>query len=382
MTRAPALAALLATGCATTAVAPRTSGGVPVVEVDERGLWQLAADAQARLDSSGRIMAEPALDAYLLEVAHRLEPPPVFEAIPFHLRVLRDRTPNAFCLPNGAIYVHTGMLVLLENEAELAIVLGHEMEHAVQRHALRELRTAENSGALLNTLGSWAGAAARPGGLIFLASVAGYGRDLEREADRNGLRRVQAAGYAVREAPHLFERMDAWVKTEKLPERSSFYASHPRLAERIEDMKALAATAPPGGDVGAGRYDQQTAVVLLDAARSDLVAGRFDRAASEADRYRSLRPEDAQAHLVLAELARRQGAGMEAAAMAGYRRALELDPGLAAAWRGLGLLKERQGDLAGARQALQRYMELSPDAPDRAHVRAALEQAESQGGTP
>lgn len=382
MTRATSLMALLAVGCATTAVAPRTSTGVPLVEVDERGLWQLAADAQARLDATGRIFAEPTLDAYLLEVAHRLEPPQVFEAIPFRFRVVRDRTPNAFCLPNGAVYVHTGMLVLVENEAELAILLGHEMEHAVRRHALRQLRTAENSGALLNTLASWTGVAAKPGGLVFMASVAGYSRDLEREADQLGLRRVQAAGYAVREAPHLFERMDAWAKSEKLPEGSSFYASHPRLAQRIEDLSAVAATAPPGGEVASERYAQRTAAVLLDSARSDLAAGRFDHAVAHASRYRALRPEDAQAHLVLAELARRQGAGTEAGALADYRRALELDPGLAGAWRGLGLLLERQGDRAEARQAFQRYMELAPDAPDRDHVRATLERVERQGGLP
>jgi predicted Zn-dependent protease len=372
----------VAAGCATTAVAPRTSGEVPVVEVDEQGLWQLAADAQGRLDAGGRILADPALEAYLLEVAHRVEPQPVFQAIPFRLRVLRDRTPNAFCLPNGAIYVHTGMLALLQSEAELAILLGHEMEHAVQRHALRSLRAAENTGALLNTLASWTGAAARPGGLVFLASVAGYGRDLEREADRSGLGRAQAAGYSVQVTPRLLERMDAWAKAEKVPQGSSFYASHPRLEERLENLSALLAGAPEGGELGAERYARQTAVVLLEAARADLAAGRLDQAAVEAERYRALRPEDAQAPFVLAEVARRRGAGQEAAALAAYREAVALDPKLAGAWRGLGLLLERQGDQAGARQALQRYLELAPDAPDRAHVRAALQRSERQGGTP
>ena len=148
MKRLLALASAAAVGCASTSVAPRTRPDVAVADTDEQGLWKLADEAQAELDRSGRVYADAALDAYLLEVAHRLEPPEVFAAIPFRIRVIRDRTPNAFCLPNGATYVNTGMLALVGDEAELAALLGHELTHAVQRHALRSLREAENTGAL------------------------------------------------------------------------------------------------------------------------------------------------------------------------------------------------------------------------------------------
>lgn len=377
-----AIAALLVAGCASTQIAARTGTAVKVDETDEQGLWQLAGEAQAELDRSGHLYADPDLEAYLLEVARRLEPAEVFQAIPFRFRVVRDRTPNAFCLPNGAVYVNTGILTLVGDEAELAALLGHEMTHAVERHALKQLRSAENSGALLNVLSSWTGAAARPGGLVFMASVAGYSRDLEREADREGLGRVVAAGYDPHDAPRLFERMRDWVTAEKIKPGSAFYASHPRLDERIESMRALAeASGASGGEHGVERYGRRTAGVLLDAARGDLAAGRFPSARREAERYLALRPDDAQGHLALGEIARREGAaGGEEAALASYRRAVELDPKAAEAWRGLGLMLRRKGDGPGAREAFEHYLGLAPTAPDRAHVEAMVKEA--TGGKP
>jgi predicted Zn-dependent protease len=382
MRRLLAVLALASAGCASTHVAPRTGAEVAVDEKDEQGLWALAGETQSELDRSGHVYSDPELEGYLNEVARRLEPPGVFAAIPFHFRVVRDRTPNAFCLPNGAIYVNTGMLALVEDEAELAALLGHEMTHAVARHALRALRSAENSGAFLNVLSSLVGAGASSGGLIFMASVAGYGRDLEREADREGLARVVEAGYDPGAAVVLFERMREWVKAEKIKPGNAFYASHPRLEERIESMRGLAAArGATGGERGAERYGRHAAPVLLESARVDLAAGRYASARQQTSRYLALRPEDAQGHLALGEIARREGApGAEDAALASYRKAVELDPKTAEAWRGLGFVLRRRGDGSGAREAFGRYLDLSPDAADRAHVRAMFE--ELPGGQP
>jgi predicted Zn-dependent protease len=373
---------LAVAGCATTHVEPRTRPDVGITDQDEKGLWQLAAETQERIERSGHLVGDPELDAYLLDLARGLEPPEVFAALPFRFRVIRDRTPNAFCLPNGAIYVNTGLLVVLENEAELAAILGHEMTHAVNRHALRSLRSSENSGAWLNALSSPIGGPARPGGLLFMASVAGYSRDLEREADREGVARMASAGYEPGEAPRALERLKEWVEAEKIPPGQSFYSSHPKLEERIESLRAIA----PNGAAGSGRresdrFSRHVAPVLLDAARADLAAGRAASARREAERFLAIRPDAAGGHYVLAELARRGGEpGALDAALASYRRAVELDPGTAEAWRGMGLLLERRGERGAAREALERYLRLAPDAPDRGHIRAMIDRA--GGGLP
>src|SRR6202023_3035874 len=113
------------------------------------------------------------LEAYLNDVPQRLGPSEAFAAIPFRIRVVRNPYLNAFTLPNGRIYVHTGMLARMDNEAQLATLLAHEMTHATHRHAIRGLRDRKNNlafavglNSILPGIGSLAG----------LSAVSGYSR--------------------------------------------------------------------------------------------------------------------------------------------------------------------------------------------------------------
>lgn len=380
MRRSLALA-LAASACATAQVAPAVGPGFRL-EDDERGLWVLASEVEQHLDAPGRLQADPDLEAYLAEVARRLEPTEVFQAIPFRVRVLRDPQPNAFCLPNGAVYVQTGLLARMESEAELAVVLAHEMTHAARRHALRQVRSADNKGTWLNVIGAL-GLGTPVNGLVYLAAVSGYRRDLEREADQEGMARSAAAEYDLAAAPRLYGRLRDWAATEGAKAKTAFYASHPRLEERIESSLEVAGApgAPRGGVRNAETYGRRTAGVLLENARLEVAAGRLAFAREQVERYLALHPRDPAAHLVLGEVARREATpGTTAAAAESYRRALEGDPRLAAAWRGLGLVLWKTGEKAEARRAFARYLELAPDASDRAHVRSYFE--EQPGGKP
>src|SRR5919108_5485435 len=142
-----AIAALLASGCASTQLAPVSSG--VQLEHDERTLWHQAEQAETRFEAGGAIYADAEVEAYLDQVARRIEPPSVFATIPFRIRVVRNPYLNAFTLPNGVIYVHTGILARMENEAQLATLLGHEMTHATHRHAIQAVRSANAKGVAL-----------------------------------------------------------------------------------------------------------------------------------------------------------------------------------------------------------------------------------------
>ncbi len=363
MSRACACAASLAlAACATPGPLPSLAGPDVPLEEDERRMWLVLDEAEKRIEASGRLHVDPALDAYLLEVARRLQPASVFQAISFRFRVMRDTTPGAFTLANGAVYVNTGMLARMASEAELAALLGHELAHAVHRDAFRQLRRAQ----------AWTPDEV---GLLRLASLTGYRRDLEREADREGILRMRAAGYDTADAPRLFERLRDFSAAEQTKEPPSYYATHPRIEERIESSRQLvAAIGGSGGERRADAYVGRTAGVLLVNARVEAAAGRYRAAWDQVKRYVALEPKDAAGHLLLAEVARRDAtAGWEAAALSSYRRAIELDPRCAEAWRGLGLALSKQGDASGARDAFRRYLELAPDAPDRAHVQSTLE---------
>ncbi|MBM4060772.1 MAG: M48 family metallopeptidase [Planctomycetes bacterium] len=161
-------------------------------------------------------------------------------------RLLRDDdTPNAFCLPNGRIAVYTGILPLTQNENGLAVVMGHEVAHAVLRHGGKRMTQGMLTGAALSAVQAGLGMTemseeAKDGVLAVLGIGAEvgltlpYSRNHETEADVLGLRYAIRAGYDPHEAPKLWERMArlgggtfVWLST------------HPSSEERAENLRQL-----------------------------------------------------------------------------------------------------------------------------------------------
>lgn len=119
-------AALLLLACAgPQGAGPRAGPGEPEAD-DERSVLRAAAEAEKAFGASGHLLDAPALDAYLGVVVERLQPPRG-AAVPFRVRVILARVPNALSMPNGALYVTSGYLARLDEEAKLAAILGHEM---------------------------------------------------------------------------------------------------------------------------------------------------------------------------------------------------------------------------------------------------------------
>src|SRR5690348_5115176 len=115
------------TGCRSTSVPPVGAEGPGFTPAsDERRLWDQAKEEERKLRDKAPLYQDPLLEDYLNQVAGRLAPPELQgqEAIRLRVYVIRDPTLNAFTYPTGSIYVHTGLLARLENEAQLAVVLG------------------------------------------------------------------------------------------------------------------------------------------------------------------------------------------------------------------------------------------------------------------
>src|SRR6266481_7360912 len=238
------LVTALLCGCASTNVPPMGYQGKPFrPEPDERKLWSDAEKEEQKLAKLGKTYDDPLLEDYLASVTARLVPEEAQEAgapAP-RIAVFRDPALNAFAMPNGKIYVHTGLLSRVENESQLSMILGHEMTHVTNRHALMFNRDAQNKQIWFTALAIAAslGVAVAAGGqqgkgnyvsaevlrttsniflglglqLAFIASVNGFGRDLEREADREGMDRMVKAGYDPREAPRVFALLKTTTAT-------------------------------------------------------------------------------------------------------------------------------------------------------------------------
>ncbi len=203
------LLAWMAAACVTTKLPPVTKNFVP--EEDERRLWLRSEEEQRVLNRSGLIYKDEEVEAYVNGIARRLHPEETSGQIPFKIFVIKNPFLNAFAFPNGVIYVHTGILASMDNEAQLATLLAHEMTHVTHRHLVKMVRDMKNKTAFLATLqmvtsglgpiGSLAGAL---GTIGTVAAVTGYSRENETEADVEGFRVMALAGYDVEEAPEPF----------------------------------------------------------------------------------------------------------------------------------------------------------------------------------
>jgi predicted Zn-dependent protease len=354
---------------------PLTASSV-TLERDEQRLRREAAELDERARRSGAVRAEPSLERYLLGVAQRLVPRAAQPRLDTRVRVIDSPSLTAFAVADGGIYLSVGLLARLESEAQLAVVLAHEVTHVVNRHPVITYRTYKQGAATAITSLPFA-----LGESAIEAAVSGYTRDLEREADAGGLALVAARGWDVSQAARPFEFLAAWVEEEKIEEPSA-YATHPKLTERIASYRSLLATTyagHKGGEEGVGRYRAATAHLVLAAARLDLAAGRFGPALRGARAYLTFGPRKAEAQALLGDIARQaRSQGSEETALRHYREAVALDPSCAEAQRGLGFALSRKGERAGARAALESYLQLRPDAADRAWVEREL--ADLKGG--
>ena len=115
---------------------------------------QAEADAvDAQYEKRGLVLHDPDLPAYIDSIGNRvLGDRPVPEKVTYRFMVLRDPMVNAFALPNGSVYITTGLLALLENEAQLAGVLGHETAHVYERHPYLENRSIRKKVVTINIL--------------------------------------------------------------------------------------------------------------------------------------------------------------------------------------------------------------------------------------
>lgn len=354
-----AIAAALA-GCAATNLSPHT-GSRLTLEEDEKRIWLQAEDGEKRLNRSGLVEESPELDSYLDGIVRKLFPDIPFE---FRLRVMRDAGMNAFALPNGAIYIHTGLLARMENEAQLAALLGHEGAHAVNRHAVKGQRELLNKSALYAavTLGGWGGS------LFTMASVTGYRRDMEREADAEGFRRMAAAGYDPSEAPKLFRILAQWIEDSGVKD-PYFFSSHPKVKERIESFESLSAATVGKGIVNRELFLAKTRDVVFETAGLDLNAGRYESALRGADKYLSVSVGDAKGHFLRGETFRqRNGTGDGEKAVEEYLRAISADAFFPEPYLALGLIHYKKSEKAEARKYFEKYLMLKPGAPDRSYV--------------
>ena len=227
---------LILAGCAH---APYTNRAQLIMVSPQREA-ALGAQAFNRVVSQSRLDRDPQLNSLVDDVGRRLATVANRPDFQWTFVVISDQDANAFCLPGGKVAVYTGILPVAQDQTGLAVVLGHEIAHAIARHGAERMSQAQ-----LAELGGQALAIGLGGGASSAAILAAYGlgaqygllmpygRTQESEADHIGLLLMAQAGYDPRAAIAFWERMER-SDGGGTPE---FLSTHPSHGTRVEQLR-------------------------------------------------------------------------------------------------------------------------------------------------
>ncbi len=211
---------------------------------DDRAISAQSAAAWAELLRTEQVSTNAAQIQRVRTVGQRIVQAAGLGNRSWEYAVFVDQSPNAFTLPTGQIGVTTGMLGLVQNDDQLASVLGHEIAHVVARHAQERYSTTQAAsgivrgvqGAVGSDYGQIAGVIGSAGAQFGV--LLPFSRDHELEADRLGVDYLAAAGYRPSQAVALW-RLMAQQRQGSTPQ---FASTHPSDATRIQRLEEYIAS--------------------------------------------------------------------------------------------------------------------------------------------
>jgi beta-barrel assembly-enhancing protease len=347
----------------------------PEVGTDEGGLWALMDREEVRLRRSPFRIRDEELNRYLNGIACKLGT----DHCP-DIRVYLMRVPyfNASMAPNGMLQIWSGLLLRVENEAQLSAVIAHEIGHYLQRHSVEQLRDAKSRAAFGQFMAMF-GAVGLIGQLAALGGAFAFSREHEREADRISVQLMQRAAYDPREATKVWANLLDEVKATRGGDPSQdsiLFATHPPSEERRLALQGLAS-----GTSGAtleAEFREQLAPIRFGLLEDEMKRGRFDESVALLNRLLEREPGNAALLHFRGEARRQRAADGDAAlALADFDAAVRTGVEPLVTYRSLGYLYRALHRPDEARAAWQRYLERAPDAPDADLIKQTLEEMKS-----
>lgn len=237
------LAVLVAGGCITDPVTGGLVWGAAVSEAEENEMG-LAYKPVIVQEYSGPY-PDSDLQRHLADIVLPMAKQSVRPDLPWTFTVLNTSIPNAFAVPGGQVFVTRGILTKMEDEAEFAVVMGHELGHVEHRHSVQAMGRQQVFGGLATAVSiavgeSW-GEVAGVGAHLW---EMGFSRDQERESDIRGVEASYRAGYDPREGADVF-RMFLAMKQEMGDSTPWFLSTHPADEERIANILEMCAQKDP-----------------------------------------------------------------------------------------------------------------------------------------
>jgi len=228
---------------------------------------QLGEEVATQVRKQATVIKDPVLTAYVNAVGRRLKAAKEAKdsGFPFTFEVVADPSINAFALPGGPMFINTGLLRAVDNEAELAGVMGHEMSHVILRHGTNQASKAN----LIELPAMLAGQIVGSGGMMGQLAQLGIGlgansvllkfsRTAESQADLMGSHLMAEAGYDPLEMARFFDKLNA----EGGAQAPEFLSDHPNPGNREKAIQQEAARLPQQ-DYGyeTGKFQQMKKVI-------------------------------------------------------------------------------------------------------------------------
>lgn len=211
---------------------------------------QLGREAAAAVEREMEVVKNRDIEGWLNQIGQRLAKAPEANAYPYYFKLVNDQSINAFALPGGPMFVHTGLLAAADTEGEVAGVLAHEMSHVALRHGAAQMGKQQTWGTLFGLAGAAIGLATvdSQGQCGLLCQLGGLGagiggssvlmkfsRGFERDADLNGARMMASVGYDPMQLPRFFEKLAAKSGSAAEPKGLSLWlSSHPASGSRAQ----------------------------------------------------------------------------------------------------------------------------------------------------
>lgn len=232
---------------------------------------QLGQESAAQVRKQMTVINDPVLTDYVNRVGKRLVASQEAQesGFPFTFEVVADPSINAFALPGGPMFINTGLLKAVDNEAQLAGVMGHEMSHVILRHGTNQaskrnlIELPAALAAQMTGKGSMMGQLAQLGiGLGANSALLSFSRSAENQADLTGSHLMAEAGYDPMELAHFFSKLSSPGKgmTGSL---AQFMSDHPNPGNREQAIEREArALGPQKYGSETGQFMRMKEVVL------------------------------------------------------------------------------------------------------------------------
>ncbi|MBI3680152.1 MAG: M48 family metalloprotease [Acidobacteria bacterium] len=191
------------------------------------------------IERQAKIVDDPVIAEYVNRVGQNLVRNSDAK-VPFTIKVIDSEEVNAFALPGGFFFVHTGLLMRAESEAELAGVMAHEIAHVAARHGTRQASRGQIANLAtipLIFMGGWAGYGARQAASVLIPmGFLSFSRGFEEEADFLGLQYLYKTGYDPTAFVDFFEKLQSLEK-KKPGSLAKVFSTHPLTDDRIKNSQ-------------------------------------------------------------------------------------------------------------------------------------------------